>query len=151
MGLFGSKSKTKDIEVNFSFIDGIDGLKNGTPVAVGILNDLLTVRKRLEKETFYFLELNKLKKAEILTDTQILEQQKSVIGRAAVGGLILGPLGAIVGGMSGIGNKSKKETRHYLIINYISPEGEKAISFEIVGASIGWDKLVKKLKEHCCQ
>ncbi len=43
---------------------------------------------------------------------------KSVIGRAVVGGLILGPLGAIVGGMSGIGNKEKFINKHYLVINY---------------------------------
>lgn len=33
------------------------------------------------------------------------EKEKSVLGRALVGGLILGPVGAIVGGMTGIGTK----------------------------------------------
>ncbi|MEG2533808.1 MAG: hypothetical protein RSB04_12435 [Gordonibacter sp.] len=28
--------------------------------------------------------------------------QKSVIGRAAIGGLILGPLGAVIGGIDGV-------------------------------------------------
>jgi hypothetical protein len=35
------------------------------------------------------------------------EKDKSVLGRALVGGLVLGPVGAIVGGMSGIGSKKK--------------------------------------------
>lgn len=46
------------------------------------------------------------------------EQNKSVIGRAIVGGLLLGPLGAIVGGMSGIGKKVKQLGKFVLIINF---------------------------------
>ncbi|XWN36814.1 MAG: NINE protein [Balneola sp.] len=47
-------------------------------------------------------------------------KDKSVVGRAVAGGLLLGPLGAVIGGMSGIGTKSKKldQETDYLIINY---------------------------------
>ncbi len=39
----------------------------------------------------------------------ILEKkEKSVVGRAVVGGLLLGPVGALVGGMSGMGTKEVK-------------------------------------------
>lgn len=42
-------------------------------------------------------------------EVQIVEKDKSVIGRAVVGGVLLGPVGAVVGGMSGIGtNKNEK-------------------------------------------
>jgi len=52
-----------------------------------------------------------------------ITKDKSVIGRAIVGGLLLGPVGAIVGGMSGIGTKTKtkqvkKELREtFAIVN----------------------------------
>ncbi|WP_441000765.1 TM2 domain-containing protein [Fodinibius sp. SL11] len=51
-------------------------------------------------------------------------KDKSVVGRAAAGGLLLGPLGAVLGGMSGIGSKSKKLDKEtdYLIINYWDKE-----------------------------
>lgn len=39
------------------------------------------------------------------------EKDKSVIGRALGGGILLGPLGAVVGGMSGIGTKTKKQAK----------------------------------------
>ncbi len=47
-------------------------------------------------------------------------KDKTVVGRAVGGGLLLGPLGAVVGGMSGIGTKSKKldQETDYLAINY---------------------------------
>lgn len=43
-------------------------------------------------------------------DQIITQKSKSVVGRAVVGGLLLGPLGAVVGGMSGIGSKNTKLT-----------------------------------------
>ena len=50
--------------------------------------------------------------------TELIKESKSVIGRSIAGGLLLGPLGAIVGGMSGIGHKENQGSKHFLIINY---------------------------------
>jgi len=55
---------------------------------------------------------------------------RSVIGRAIVGGLLLGPLGAIVGGVSGTKDKITKE-KDNLVIILKSDEKEQAIIFEI--------------------
>jgi len=49
--------------------------------------------------------------------SQLVRQDKSVIGRAVVGGLLMGPMAAIIGGMSGIGTKTVKNNS-YLVINY---------------------------------
>jgi len=50
-------------------------------------------------------------------DVVLQKKNKSVIGRAVLGGLLLGPLGAVVGGMTGIGEKEVKQKRlaDYLI------------------------------------
>jgi hypothetical protein len=45
------------------------------------------------------------------------EKDKSVLGRAAVGAIVLGPIGAIVGGISGVGKK-KQGFPHCAVINF---------------------------------
>ena len=63
---------------------------------------------------------------------QLFEQKnKSVIGRAIVGGLILGPVGAIVGGMTGIGQKqvATNMPENLLSISFSENGEEKIILF----------------------
>lgn len=50
--------------------------------------------------------------------SEILKENKSVIGRAMVGGLILGPAAAIIGGLSGLGSTQRAVEKYYLIINF---------------------------------
>ena len=60
------------------------------------------------------------------TDSQIFKntvtKNGNVIGRGALGGLVFGPAGAIVGGMSARNSKTRIETTeektYYLVINY---------------------------------
>lgn len=50
--------------------------------------------------------------------SRLLREDKSVIGRAVVGGLLMGPMAAIIGGMSGIGQKTHLVNSGYLVVNY---------------------------------
>lgn len=97
-----------------------------------------------------YLKYSKITNIDYLCETDIIEKQKSVAGRAVIGGIALGPLGAIVGGMSGIGTKSKKDVKFYLIINYKpNPNGsEKVLTFEdtkLMGVLPLCNHLKKKL------
>ena len=47
--------------------------------------------------------------------------------------------------MSGIGSKKKETNKTFMIITYISSDEEKKLVFEVVGSSIGWNKLLKEL------
>lgn len=88
------------------FLQGIDGLEN-LPAKIRIDNG--DVLLDIDKKTYSV----KLKNVELLQE--ITETDKSVIKRALVGGILLGPVGAIVGGMSGIGTKKNKA--YYLKIS----------------------------------
>ncbi|WP_226890211.1 hypothetical protein [Paraclostridium dentum] len=84
----------------------------------------------------------------VANEKEILEKEKekSVVGRVVIGGVLLGPLGAIVGGMTGIG--SKTTSKNYIIINYKYLNDElKILSFEIVGASLHWTSFVEELNK----
>jgi len=75
---------------------------------------------------------------------ELSRTDKSVIGRAIVGGLILGPLGAIVGGMSGIGNEEKLKNLNYLVINYWDKETKAAQTLLISGNKILIKAFIEK-------
>lgn len=74
----------------------------------------------------------------------LVKTDKSVIGRAVVGGLILGPLGAIVGGMSGIGTKEKYENKYYMIINYWDPQTQSPQTLLISGPQAQIDPFINR-------
>jgi len=60
----------------------------------------------------------------------IATENKSVIGRAIVGGLLLGPLGAVIGGLSGVGSNTLKD--HDKLIIIVDIDGtEQAILFDV--------------------
>ncbi|MFD1179204.1 hypothetical protein ACFQ3W_23325 [Paenibacillus puldeungensis] len=60
----------------------------------------------------------------ITTQREIVDKQKSVIGRGIVGGVIFGGAGLILGGMSGIGSKKKTQISDVYIVSYVSSAGE---------------------------
>lgn len=129
-------------------VDGLPGYQQGDAINATInkASGILTIRARAFKRPEIQLPLDRITYAESKTETELQERDKSVIGRAAVGALFLGPLGAMIGGMSGIGSKQKKSVKQFLIIAYSSTSGEeKAIALEIVGASIGWEKFLKEI------
>lgn len=70
-----------------------------------------------------------------------IEKDKSVIGRSVAGYLIAGPVGSVVGAVSGVGKK--KESQQYLEISYY-PKGsrsmEKTAQFYIASCSTDFYK-----------
>lgn len=83
------------------------------------------------------------------TDKKIetTEKDKSVILRGVAGGVLFGPVGAVIGGMSGIGKKQKQKEviTNYLMIIYRSETTTGQIILANDFASP--DNLVKLIKE----
>lgn len=148
MGIFSKKNKNGDRSVNLSFVDGIDSYGKGLAVELSFNETELEIKSRIVKnKPIVKLSLEQIIAANCVTEKEIIEKSKSVAGRAIAGGVLLGPLGAIIGGMSGVGNKQKSETHYYMIINYKSRDEEiKVLSFEIVGASLNWASFIEELR-----
>jgi len=149
MGLFGKKNKNSDRSVNLSFVDGIEGYGKGLAIELSINTEkeCVTIKSRAVKKPEVNLKFEQITGVNVVSEKDIIEKSKSTVGRAIVGGVLLGRLGAIIGGMSGIGNKQKSETHYYMVINYKSKNEEiKVLSFEIVGASLHWSSFVEELR-----
>lgn len=69
--------------------------------------------------------LRQIKRAEHMKNNELREKQKSVIGRAVAGGLLLGPVAAIIGGLSGVGTKKVEADEQIVSIDFIGHDGEE--------------------------
>ena len=148
--IFSKKNKEGQRAVNLTYLDGINGYDRGTAIELSLDDEgkQLKIKARIYKNPAVFLSYDQIIEANVISEKDIVEKSKSVLGRAFVGSIFLGPLGTIVGGMSGIGNKQKSETHYFMVINYKSKDGEiKALSFEIVGSSLHWSSFMLELRK----
>ena len=147
MGFFKSK-KGSIISDYFKLTDTLGVYNSGDMVDVALYDDHLIIMSPVLKQEIK-LNYNRITDVYYGLETEIIEQNKSVIGRAIAGGLLLGGVGAVVGGISGTGTKTKKERHFYFIISYTSSTGEdKFIQFEDTRLYKGV-KVANKLKELC--
>lgn len=80
---------------------------------------------------------------------ELVEKNKSVIGRAVAGGMLFGGLGAVVGAVSGTGKKEVKKLDRYFVISYTAQDGtDQFLEFKDTRRYKG-EKVAKKLKELC--
>lgn len=121
-------------EINLTYFEGIDSYIKEMPVIVRIddTNQRVTIMATMKNKPVIHIKFDQLIDCATISDKTIIEKDKSVIGRAVIGGILTGGLGAIVGGMSGLGSKKKVKETHYLVINYRSKDGEiKVLSFKV--------------------
>lgn len=151
MAIFGNKNKYGNFTINFCSVEN-------TPIydpinfaiSVTLLDDKIEFKQRLGSKQVY-LRYSQITKVGIVNGNELIEKDKSVLGRSIVGGLLLGPLGAVVGAIDGAGTKKKVIlNKKYIVFNYISSNNEeKSLPVEIVGATLGLSKFLKKLNEVC--
>lgn len=94
---------------------------------------------------FWYIHHDQIIDIKCIPYQQFEQQNKSVIGRAVVGGLLLGPLGAIVGGMSGIGTKLKSLGKYALVINFWDVYSHKLQSI-MIATSSPVDSFISKVE-----
>ncbi len=118
---------------NWSFDTAFDGFFDGrenliSKIPSGKVNVLLHTHglQIVSGLNFYPIHNAQIISLRKTTQEELTKMDKSVIGRAVVGGLILGPLGALVGGMSGIGSKEKFINKQYFVINFWDIETKSA-------------------------
>ena len=148
MGIFSTKNKDNERTVNFTAGCDIGSIMQGLPINATLKDDHIFIKSRINKKINATLKYEKITACEFVPEEDIQEKSKSVAGRAVIGGLVLGPVGAIVGGMSGMGTKKNSKLRKFIIINYKGKDDViNAISLEIVDASLKWRNFLSELTE----
>lgn len=150
MAIFGNKDKQGNFIINFCAVPNTP-IYNYPNFAISatLLDDKIEFKQRIGKKESIYLEFSKITKVEVVDEKEIIEKDKSVAKRAIAGGLLLGPLGAIIGGIDGTGKKKKTTYKKYLVFNYMSDNEEKALPVEIVGATLGLKKFINELTIKC--
>jgi len=122
---------------------------NGLPLAENLLCEIFSYPDRIEFKagtTNIKLAREKITDMCLKFDTEIQNQMVSSIGGTIAGGVMFGPLGAIIGGRAK--NKKVKTTTQYLIITYTEKQGGlKYIGFDTKANPSSAVKLVKEFHE----
>lgn len=147
MGIFSTKNKNNERNVNFAAGNDFGAITQNTAINATLKDDCIFIVSRLKKAISVSLKYEKITSCEHITEKDIQEKSKSVAGRAVIGGLLLGPVGAVVGGMTGLqGKKTNVRTREFIVINYTSDNNVGVVYLEIVGASLNWKTFLTELK-----
>lgn len=142
-----TKNKAKNIGAKESAValhmHGIPNVNQNELATIFLMEDKMVIDA--DKKTFE-LKYEQLTAAAGLQKSELLKKDKSVIGRGVVGGLVLGPLGAIIGGVSGIGQKNIKGD--FLVVNYSSSDSNETnvLIFDTKNIMIA-QKLAKFISE----
>lgn len=134
----------------FKLIDGIPGWgKDILVIKAELLDDSIKFYKSpIGNSTSISLRYDQIIETDIYSEDEIIEKSKSVVGRAAIGSLF-GPLGAIIGGISGTGNKKIKKKSYYYTICFTSSAGTPSlITLGTSCSGCNWSKFDAQLKPH---
>lgn len=110
----------------------IEGLGIGENKQCDVLSfsDKIEIREPRTNRTFQ-IPIDRIRALEVKSEQEFKDLDRSVVGRALVGTLLVPGIGTIVGGMSGLKSKKKGKMKTYLIVNYLGKDEElKGITFE---------------------
>ena len=92
----------------------VNQLKNVPICTLGLYKNGIRISNY--SNTIFTIHKSQIISLEQMSEKETVEKNKSVIGRAIVGGVLTGGVGAVVGGMSGIGKKQQVVETYFLTI-----------------------------------
>jgi len=107
--------------ISLIHIDGIPNYGNGTKVKFSKTPNEITIDKA------YSIPTKNIESTLFNSSKELTEHQKSVVGRSLLGGLLLGPIGAVIGGISGVGTQKETSMIWVITINYKEHSQNKTI------------------------
>lgn len=125
-------------KVFISLLEGLPLKNQKSPLALTFDDEFFIIEEMGNKGfkpvvlTTFRIPLKKIQGTMLTTEKEFFEESKSVIGRGVAGGLLFGPAGLVLGGLSGVGKKQKAKTNYFYIIAYTASDGfVKNITFTL--------------------
>ena len=103
------------------------GIRDGASCIVKLTNYELQLCD-IKSRPILKISLKDISNVAIISDKELIEKDKSVIGRGVVGSVLFGGAGLILGGLSGLQKKQVVQNIDYLIINYKSNGEDKVVN-----------------------
>ncbi|GEM_PF-2720831 len=156
MGLLGNKNVDGTIETLVIHISGLEEtfqehhevymIWDENEKKVMFQNKIYKVFNKIPKgatlRTMY-LRIDEIKRVEIVSSVEISKRGHSVGGRAIIDDLLIGPLGAIVDGISGISNTENGVIKYFMVFNY---DEDKIITLELPLLPLNFFKIVEEVR-----
>lgn len=156
MGLFKKKEREEKVsKFTVRLIDGLDCYMPGSKLVLelNVNENKLTISAiKATDNTVVVLDGDRVLFLDSKMETikTAVHKNKSSIGRGVAGGLLLGPVGAIVGGVSGVGGKTKTQTtiKNNILLRYLNAENEEIeIRMELSSGGYSLGKTIKYFKD----
>lgn len=131
-GILPKQSETKSakqghmIKAKLQLVGGLMNLPEGSICRAKYNKSQITFSASGQE---FSLDAFKMLDASVMTSTEIQKQYVSSVGGAVAGAVLLGPLGAILGGSAS--KRTVKTKRKYLVFSYLSNEETKYIVFDV--------------------
>lgn len=117
MGLFSKK--TNILKCPLIFLDGISSLVPQTQCIISLEENMLII-ETIDKSQRFELDFSQVITLKQVAHQETIQKKKNVITRGIIGSALLGPSGAIIGSVSGLGTKENSQIVYDLIITYMS-------------------------------
>lgn len=109
----GKKKFEDSLErIPFTHISGLKNIAENKPVSIMVIDETITIID-LDGKSREILGFSDIQQIKHISREEFTEKDKSVIARAIVGGLVFGAVGAVVGGLSGVGTKKETEVENF--------------------------------------
>lgn len=135
-------------QVKLLFVEELNvDIKSPTCVAVlDVLKNGIRLRVKKENRGKRDIHFSQITSFELIESSHIAKEDKSLLGRALVGGVLLGGVGAVLGGMTGFGSKSKSYS-FALKISYYCPISDHFTNLTLIGSNDLQRDSINKIKD----
>ena len=121
----------------FKHIEGMSRLNKGIDVKISF-------NKYTIKVDDIIIPISKIDRLETISSKELVEQ--NVVANAVLGAILMGGVGAVVGGMSGVGTKKITKLVHYLTI-FFKDDNFAIFSFDGYSNKFGMKNAFKRIND----